>query len=484
MRLRGLRLRLAGLFALAIAPGFIAETAYDFREYRTQAAEATADLLNRVRTMASRESGFLALGIVNDADLGALSERLDALALERGTVIAVLDGEGRLLAGSPAAEARIGSSLPPEVQPLLARGEGVGTTTLRDGSEWTLAFARLGPASDHALILALAADARAITAAAWRNLWGDLAILAGVTILGVAVALRFGRRWLVLPISALERAALRIGAGEPRVRVDGSFRPDELGRVAAAFDRMARELDRREEELRKADAYKTRMLAVASHDLRQPLTVIRMAHEMIARGLWGPAGRRHLARAEAAAERLRHQLDLIAEASRLDLGNAVAKVGPVALAPFLAEITAEHRDAAARKGLVLRVAGSSVVVASDREMLASMLRNLIDNAVKYTDRGGVLVGCRRRGTTVAIEVHDTGVGIAPERREEIFAEFHQLDPRREGLGLGLSIVRRTAELLGHRLELRSIEGTGSCFAIVVPLAECETAAAPTRLSSA
>ena len=112
---------------------------------------------------------------------------------------------------------------------------------------------------------------------------------------------------------------------------------------------------------------------------------------------------------------------------------------------------------------------------SDREMLATILRNLVSNAIKYTRRGGILIGCRRLGEALRIEVHDTGIGIPVHRLDEVFTDFYQLDPKSEGLGLGLAIVRRTADMLGHRLSVRSIPSRGSCFALVLPRAVADQA---------
>jgi CheY-like chemotaxis protein/anti-sigma regulatory factor (Ser/Thr protein kinase) len=141
------------------------------------------------------------------------------------------------------------------------------------------------------------------------------------------------------------------------------------------------------------------------------------------------------------------------------------------LAPVLDRLRDIHAQSAAGKGLELRIARTSAVVETDPVLLYRILSNLVANAVRYTERGGVLVGCRRLGDRVAIEVWDTGPGIAEAQRREIFREFVQLgNPQRDreqGLGLGLAIVDRTARLLGHEVALRSRPGHGSVFAIVV-----------------
>jgi len=119
-----------------------------------------------------------------------------------------------------------------------------------------------------------------------------------------------------------------------------------------------------------------------------------------------------------------------------------------------------------RAGLQLRVVGTQRRVRSDRRLLSHILQNLIGNALKYTERGRVLVGCRSRGNAIAIEVHDTGIGISPDQLDRIFEEFHRIDVgRADGFGLGLAIVKRMADVLGHRLTVQSIPGKGTRFAI-------------------
>jgi two-component system CheB/CheR fusion protein len=139
---------------------------------------------------------------------------------------------------------------------------------------------------------------------------------------------------------------------------------------------------------------------------------------------------------------------------------------------LLAALRDGHDDAARRKSLDFRVAKSGAVVISDPALLASVLRNLVDNAIKYTARGGVLVGCRRRREKLLIQVWDTGIGIAPEMLEAIFDDYRRLAPANgTGAGLGLAIVRHTANLLGHRVAVCSVVGKGSCFSVEMRLAE-------------
>jgi two-component system, sensor histidine kinase len=136
------------------------------------------------------------------------------------------------------------------------------------------------------------------------------------------------------------------------------------------------------------------------------------------------------------------------------------------------------------KGLCLRILPCKAVVESDPRMLATIVHNLVGNAIKYTDFGGILMGCRRRRTEIWIEIYDTGIGIPADQVDAVFGEFQQLDTQREGLGLGLWIAANTAETLGHQLSVRSIVGRGSRFRIVVPLATARAGAAVKLTTSA
>ena len=214
---------------------------------------------------------------------------------------------------------------------------------------------------------------------------------------------------------------------------------------------------------------KTRLLAAVGHDLRQPLTIIMGTFEMVAAKL-GEPDQPMVARAAAAATRLGQALDSVLEASRLEFGSVEPAIRPIKIAPLLAELGDEHGPDARRKGLTFTIVDSSAHVMSDPILLGSVLHNLVGNAVKYTVRGSVLLGCRWRDGTLQIQVCDTGIGIPAEMLETIFDEYRRLDTANgTGFGLGLAIAKRTADLLGHELTVRSTPSKGSVFALVVPL---------------
>jgi signal transduction histidine kinase len=219
-----------------------------------------------------------------------------------------------------------------------------------------------------------------------------------------------------------------------------------------------------------ANRSKNRLMAAVGHDLRQPLTVIAGNLELLEAHV-DARGRRMVARAVAATLRMETAFRWLTEAARLEYGRIEPRLQPFDLGALLEEIRDQHTDDARRKDLLLKVRPCHQVVMTDPGLLGSIMHNLVDNAVKYTDNGRIVVACRRQGERAVVQVWDTGVGIAPEMLAEIFTDYRQLAPESGGVGLGLSIVKRAADLLGHRLGVRSTPGRGSCFEIAIPVGE-------------
>ncbi|MDR3396243.1 MAG: ATP-binding protein, partial [Pandoraea sp.] len=231
---------------------------------------------------------------------------------------------------------------------------------------------------------------------------------------------------------------------------------------------------------------KSRFLAAASHDLRQPVHALSLYVGVLREQQLNARSRQlvdHIGRATAAMGQL---FDGLLNISRLDAGVIQPKPRVLRLAPVIDQLQLEYAPQAAAKGLILRVHrarnADTLAIRSDPVLLERILRNLLDNAIRHTAQGGVLIGWRKRGKAVRVEVWDTGVGIADTDLDKIFLEFHQVgNPERDrtkGLGLGLAIVRRTADLLGHPLSLRSVTGRGSLFALTIPLADVRAARQP------
>ncbi|MBL4917781.1 PAS-domain containing protein [Szabonella alba] len=233
----------------------------------------------------------------------------------------------------------------------------------------------------------------------------------------------------------------------------------------------------------RANASRARFVAAASHDLLQPLSAARLFLSAAEDGPMPPPLRETLGKAQNALDSVEAILGALLDISKLDSGKAAVTPGPVDLAGLLAQLAEEFGPVAAARGLALRVWPARHVVRSDPAYLRRILQNLIGNAIRYTERGRVVVGARRRGQMLQLEVWDTGPGIPEAEQDNIFREFHRLNARAsasEGMGLGLAIVERAAALLGHPLGLRSVTGRGTVFLLQVPV-ERAGAAAPAAI---
>ncbi|BAQ18679.1 PAS domain-containing hybrid sensor histidine kinase/response regulator [Methyloceanibacter caenitepidi] len=232
----------------------------------------------------------------------------------------------------------------------------------------------------------------------------------------------------------------------------------------------------------KADRAKSRFLAAASHDLRQPLQAVSMYVAALSRQSMDESSKEILADIRTCLDAGNELLEDLLDISRLDAGVVVPEFADVPI-PDLFELLEKsfQREAQDRK-LHLRFVPRSIFVRADHRILTRIVQNLVANALRYTEQGRVLVGCRVRGGNAVIEVWDSGIGIAPEYQDKIFEEFYQLHnparDRRRGAGLGLAIVRRKAALIGAPIALKSEPGKGSVFSISLPIAHSHQAVAP------
>ncbi|MCF7750328.1 PAS-domain containing protein [Bacillus subtilis subsp. subtilis] len=258
----------------------------------------------------------------------------------------------------------------------------------------------------------------------------------------------------------------------------------ELRSLADALEhRVAertRDLDEARHEAERANRYKSRFVASAVHDLLQPLNAARMFVSVLRGKLAGDARElsEHVDAALAAQDAI---LTSLLDISRLESGTLQTHVQAFALSPLLETLAREFGIAADRRGLQLRWVDTRAVVVSDEALLRRILQNFLSNALRYTPRGRVLIGCRRAGNQLRIEVHDQGPGIPESLQGEIFEEFRRLDDgvdQERGAGLGLAIVERIGRLLGHRIHLRSTLGRGSVFAVSVALGDVAAIPAP------
>lgn len=235
-----------------------------------------------------------------------------------------------------------------------------------------------------------------------------------------------------------------------------------------------------------ANVAKTRFLAAASHDLRQPLQALAMFVAVLSTRNRGSEHVALIGRIQDSVTALESLLNSLLDVSKLEAGLVVPMEENFSVEAMIKRLAAEFEPLTGAEDLTLRVVPSKVVVRSDPGLLERILRNLLNNAVRYTNTGSILFGCRRRGRFLRIEVWDTGIGIPASQFGLIFREFHQLGnsarDRRQGLGLGLAIVERLAALLGHHIDVASTPDKGSRFAVEVPMAQLRpSAVAPRQL---
>jgi signal transduction histidine kinase/ActR/RegA family two-component response regulator len=231
-----------------------------------------------------------------------------------------------------------------------------------------------------------------------------------------------------------------------------------------------------------ANRAKSTFLAAASHDLRQPLHALGMFSQALAELTHEPDEQVLVQRITTSVSALEALFSALLDVSKLDAGIVIAHPRDFPIRPLLDRLADECMPDALERGLSLAVVCGDAVVRSDPVLLERIVRNLLANALRYTSEGGVVLGCRRRGRGYSLEVWDSGEGISPRDIQRIFEEFYQVgNPSRDrsrGLGLGLAIVHRLAELLGHEVVVASREGRGSMFRVVVAAGNPDTATIP------
>lgn len=268
------------------------------------------------------------------------------------------------------------------------------------------------------------------------------------------------------------------------VEVHWTYKRDGTGRVSGFIailnDVTARtEAERLREEARRtaeqAALSRSRFLASASHDLRQPLQALALFVSRLERRDLDPTAREVVGNIRESVATLSSLLNGLLDMSKFDAGMTQVRVADVPLREVFVQLRRDFGAVAERAGLRLRLRDTDCVVRSDPVLLRRVLGNLVVNAISYTRAGGLVVGARRRGQGVRLEVWDSGIGIPPDQLDLIFQEFYQVGnparERREGLGLGLAIVERACRALGHPVEVKSRLGRGSVFAVTVPAAQ-------------
>ncbi len=336
-----------------------------------------------------------------------------------------------------------------------------------------------------------------------KSVWLNVLAVLGASVVGVGLAGWWAARRISAPIRMLGEAVDRLGAGEEaRVGVEGTTEVRRLQRgfnhAATALAESRRllesriadataELGSKNRQLEVASQAKTRLLAAASHDLRQPLHALTLFSDGLSNGETDPVRLQRIALIRECVDSLDRLFSELLNLSQLDAGVLQPQWADFPLDQVFDEISRNFRPVAEQQELRLVVRKTELWVRCDYVMLSRILNNLVSNALRHTAEGGVLVGARRRGKGVRIDVWDTGVGIAPQHQARVFEEFFQIEPhvatagmKREarGMGLGLATVQRLANLLNTRVELSSRlhKGTGVRFLVR------SAAPAPARLA--
>lgn len=315
-----------------------------------------------------------------------------------------------------------------------------------------------------------------------------LTLLASILTVCFVIAIFFliVKRNISRPLHTLTDAinSFDVRQNKPATDVDLALmaRGDELGMVARSFDALKRDLHSQDKELRssrdaaeKADRAKSQFLAAASHDLRQPLHAMQMYFAALRRGLEKKENIEILDKVESVSITTGRLLNSLLDVSQLEAGAIQPQFEVFHVQELLRRLSLSFAPAALQKNLEFRVIPCSLAIRSDPALLERIVGNFISNAIRYTQNGKILLGCRRSGPNVIIQVLDTGIGIPDQKIDMIFEDFYQVDneerDRSKGLGLGLAIALRLSDCLGHRIKRQSNLGKGSCFSVSVETAE-------------
>jgi signal transduction histidine kinase len=370
-----------------------------------------------------------------------------------------------------------------EISPASARGLLLRKLVLNliDGAAWgSLAWAALGTTTMAGNVLVLAV----LAGVAGSSMSSLAPIFPAFIVFGATELIVLGSKlWTMgdpaydaLGVAAIIYSAALVGQARngsraARRAIGLRFENHELIERLRIETEHAQAAHRTAEE---ANLAKSRFLAAASHDLRQPIHAQGLFLEVLARSKLSADQYDALANARATWQASAEMLDTLLDFSRIEAGVVEPQMQVFPLQPLLNKIENELAPQADAKGIVYRSRETHAAVRSDPALVALILRNLVSNAIRYTEQGGVLVACRARGEQVLIEVWDTGIGIEPAQHQAIFREFHQLGnaerDRRKGLGLGLAIAQGLARALGQPLALASTPGRGSVFRLALPAA--------------
>lgn len=493
------------LMWLAMLPVLVFAVVWGVYVIRQRAADLEAQLQQRAQLLARQLAVAADYGIFS-FNQAALDNIAQGVVRESSVIAATITAnDGRVLASHYAPGQEEGAS-PDRLRAMLEafrRNGGDGVS--EKNAEW---IAYLEPIRSPFLVIDDLPDqaapppgdtvqGHAIVQVSTRSIRGELydfglrvmALLAGVLLSGWIMARRFSAS-IDRRIQAVVQAAQKIGNGEVGIRLHPSHIPSfdrlsqDINSMAGQLEQSHLRLEHRVQEAtqalreqrdaaQQANSDKTRFLAAASHDLRQPMHALNMLVDAMKHTDHENERIRLIERIEATSQAMSDLLDALLDISRLDAGGVSFQLQAFEIQPLLLRLRDTYEGQAERRGIALVVHSTRACVRSDPLLLERILGNFLSNALRYTPAGGcVLLAVRKRAGNILIQIRDNGPGIAPESQQAIFQEFVQLhNPQRDrsqGLGLGLAIVQRLAQLLDHPIGVRSCMGHGSNFYIRVP----------------
>ncbi|WP_247895340.1 hybrid sensor histidine kinase/response regulator [Azospirillum brasilense] len=445
----------------------------------TGAISKSLNMAIGVPVIASNE---VAYSLHLNVPIRVLNAVLDAENLPLGWYAAIVNREGTVLARNRAPEEVVGRKATAEFLKILERTQrGVVDLPSSDGTRLTRAFVKM-PLWDVTVMVGVPKDIY------WAPLRQSLVLVgAGGLVfvaIGLTLAVWFSER-LARAVSDASVAATALGRGEPPSPRPTRVREiNELGRALLDTHDLLRRHDANREAERRAaldaraeaehaNLSKSRFLAAASHDLRQPLQSLMLFANVLRSHVSSSQAVNSLMHLERGLDALKDLLDSLLDVSRLDAGVVNPTLEDFDVSTMLGPILTAYEGVARSKSLILEASPCSATVRSDRTLLARMVRNLLENAVRYTEAGTIRVTCRVENEHVRIAIGDTGIGIPADHLARVWEEFHQVAnqerDRNQGFGLGLAIVRRLSALLDHPVDVQSTLGQGSVFTISVPL---------------
>ncbi len=400
-------------------------------------------------TKVAEQSGLLATTVANIAQ--------GVVVFDPDLKLVAWNSQAAMLLNLPYAGMHSGMSLKHLARQVSRYGAEVPKERRREAYEWIRNVKKRYP-----LRVELAYRGSRFVAANFRTMPDDSFV---VTMTDISAQIKAAK----LLEQSKEELEKRVDERTLELRRLNEILQDEVHR----HEQTAADLERARKEAEDANLGKTRFLAAASHDLLQPLNAARLYLSALeASPLVDPGARGLLDNIAKAFQSTEALLSTLLDISKMDAGGYRPRLTAVNVGELFETLEAEFGALARQKKLRLHRVSCSAFVRSDAQLLRRIVQNLLSNALKYTDKGHILLGARRRGDKLSIEIHDNGPGIAAENHQAIFEEFKRAAPagtQTTGLGLGLAIVKRAADLLGHQVGLQSHVGRGSCFYLTVPL---------------